>query len=381
MTAPVDPTTTSAWSRLTSAATTLRPDLRGWFDADPARAQRFTFDCADLHVDLSKNLLTTTSWRALVASPTRSDLAGRRDAMFARGPDQRHREPVGAAHRAAAAGRHPELVVDGQDVVADVHETLDKVYAFADRVRSGEWKGVTGKAIETVVNIGIGGSDLGPVMVYEALAPYVQDGSARPLRLQHRPHRRRREDRRSGPRDHAVHRRQQDLHDARDPHQRADGARPGCSTVSSSLGAIDDTRGIPRLGRGQALRRRVDRLGQGRRLRHRPGQRLRLLGLGGRPLLGRLRDRHCGVAVAIGPERFADFLAGFHAVDEHFRTTPLERNVPALMGLLNVWYVNHLDARSHAVLPYAQYLHRFAAYLQQLTMESNGKSVRWDGSR
>jgi glucose-6-phosphate isomerase len=238
--------------------------------------------------------------------------------------------------------------------------------------------GVTGKRIETIVNIGIGGSDLGPVMIYEALKPYVQEGlSCRFI----------------------------SNIDPTDAAQKTAGLDPETTLVIvasktfttletltnarlvrawlldalTEQGAIDGSDAASgRRGR-QALRRRVDRPGQGGGLRDRPGQRLRLLGLGRRSLLGRLGDRH-RVVCAIGPERFAELLAGFHAVDEHFRSAPLPRNVPALMGLLNVWYVNFLDARSHAVLPYAQQLHRFAAYLQQLTMESNGKSVRWDGS-
>ena len=171
----VDATTTSAWAYLERLHAAYRPDLRGAFAADPERAHTLTLDCADLHVDLSKNLIDADIVAALVALADEVDLAGRRDAML-RGDRINVTEGRSVLHTALRRPRTDELVVDGQDVVKDVHETLDKVYAFADKVRSGEWKGVSGRAIRTVVNIGIGGSDLGPVMVYEALKPYVQDG-------------------------------------------------------------------------------------------------------------------------------------------------------------------------------------------------------------
>ncbi len=378
MTAPVDPTTTAAWSRLTSAATTLDPDLRGWFAADPSRAQRFSFDCADLHVDLSKNLLTDDVLAALVDLGRAVGLESRRDAMFA---GERINVTEGRSVLHTALRRPAEatgLVLDGQDVDHDVHEVLAAVYAFADKVRSGEWRGVTGKRIETIVNVGIGGSDLGPVMVYEALAPYVQPGlTCRFI----------------------------SNIDPTDAAQKTAGLDPETTLVivASKTFTTLETITNARLVRAWLLDSlaasgAIDGSEQSRAgavAKHFVAvstalDKVAAFGIdpanafgfwdwvGGRYSV----DSAIGtaVAVAIGPERFADLLAGFHAVDEHFRTTPLERNVPALMGLLNVWYVNHLDARSHAVLPYAQQLHRFAAYLQQLTMESNGKSVRWDGS-
>jgi glucose-6-phosphate isomerase len=175
MTSPVDATTTAAWADLQTLKDALVPDLRAWFAADPRRAEEFTFDLADLRVDLSKNLLTDDVVAALLRLADQVDLPGRRAAMFG-GEHINVTEDRAVLHTALRLPRDAELVVDGQDVVADVHEVLDKMYAFADKVRSGEWVGVTGKRIETVVNIGIGGSDLGPVMVYEALIPYVQDG-------------------------------------------------------------------------------------------------------------------------------------------------------------------------------------------------------------
>ena len=175
MSAPVDATTTAAWRTLTGLKAGLEPDLRGWFAADPARAQAFTLTAGDLHVDLSKNLIDDAVLTALVELAEQVGLAERRDAMFA-GEKINVTEGRAVLHTALRDPDDAEVVVDGTNVVPEVHQVLEKVYGFADRVRSGEWKGVTGKPIETVVNIGIGGSDLGPVMVYEALQPYVKPG-------------------------------------------------------------------------------------------------------------------------------------------------------------------------------------------------------------
>ena len=175
MQTPVDPTATPAWKRLTQLHEAMEPDLRAWFADDPARAERFSYELADLYVDLSKNLLTDDVLAALVELAEAVDVPGRRDAMYA-GEHINITEDRAVLHTALRRPATDALSVDGQDVVADVHEVLDKVYAFAERVRSGEWTGITGKPITTVVNIGIGGSDLGPVMVYEALKPYVKPG-------------------------------------------------------------------------------------------------------------------------------------------------------------------------------------------------------------
>ncbi len=377
MATPVDPTTTAAWGRLLQLKGGLQPDLRGWFATDSERAQRMSFTAADLFVDLSKNLVTDEVLAALVDLAGDVDLAERRDAML-RGEHINVTEDRAVLHTALRLPRDASLTVDGQDVVDDVHATLDKVYSFADRVRSGEWKGVTGKRIETVVNIGIGGSDLGPVMVYEALAPYVQDGlKARFVSN-------------IDPTD--VAQKTADL----DPEttlvivasktfttlETLTNARLARAWLLESLrasGAIDgsaeqDTEAVAK--HFVAVSTALDKVAD---FGIDPANAFGFWDwVGGRYSV----DSAIGtsLAVALGPGNFADFLAGFHAIDEHFRNEPLERNVPALMGLINVWNVNFLGARTHAVLPYAQQLHRFAAYLQQLTMESNGKSVRWDGS-
>ena len=373
----VDATTTPAWDDLESLHAAYTPDLRGAFERNPDRARELTFDCADLHVDLSKNLLDADILAALVRLADDVDLAGRRDAML-RGDRINVTENRSVLHTALRRPRTDELVVDGQDVVADVHETLDKVYAFAERVRSGEWKGVTGKAIETVVNIGIGGSDLGPVMVYEALKPYVQAG---------------------------LQCRFVSNIDPTDVAEKTAGLDPETTLfiVASKTFTTLETLTNARMAREWLWRSLIDQGAIEDNDEARTGavakhfvavstalDKVEAFGIdpenafgfwdwvGGRYSV----DSAIGtsVCVAIGPENFADFLAGFHAVDRHFADTPWERNVPALMGLLNVWYVNFFKAASHAVLPYAQYLHRFAAYLQQLTMESNGKGVRMDGS-
>ena len=373
----VDATTTSAWADLERLHAAYRPDLRGAFAADPERARTLTLDCADLHVDLSKNLIDADIVAALVALADEVDLAGRRDAML-RGDRINVTEGRSVLHTALRRPRTDELVVDGQDVVKDVHETLDKIYAFADKVRSGEWKGVSGRAIRTVVNIGIGGSDLGPVMVYEALKPYVQDG---------------------------LECRFVSNIDPTDVAEKTRGLDPETTLfiVASKTFTTLETLTNARMAREWLWRSLVDAGAIEDTEEARTGavakhfvavstalDKVEAFGIdptnafgfwdwvGGRYSV----DSAIGtsVCVAIGPDHFRDFLAGFHAVDEHFATQPWERNVPALMGLLNVWYVNFFKACSHAVLPYAQYLHRFAAYLQQLTMESNGKGVRMDGS-
>jgi len=176
--APVDPTSTAAWPRLTALAGGLEPDLRRWFADDPGRAERLTHRMADLLVDLSKNLVDDAVLGALVDLARAVGLEDRRDAML-RGEHINVTEDRAVLHTALRLPRGASLEVDGQDVVADVHEVLDRVYAFAEKVRSGEWTGVTGRRIETVVNIGIGGSDLGPVMAYEALQPFVDGPTCR----------------------------------------------------------------------------------------------------------------------------------------------------------------------------------------------------------
>ncbi|HHT13835.1 MAG TPA: glucose-6-phosphate isomerase [Propionibacterium sp.] len=377
MNTPVDATATEAWADLRTLKDALVPDLRGWFAADPHRAEELTFDLADLRVDLSKNLINDDVVAALVRLAEQVGLPARREAMF-NGERINVTENRSVLHTALRLPRDAELTVDGQDVVADVHEVLDRMYEFADKVRSGEWKGVTGRQIETVVNIGIGGSDLGPVMVYEALIPYKQDGLECRFISNIDPN--------------DCYEKVKDL----DPTttlfivasktfttlETLTNARMARDWLLKALianGAIDDSdeaRNDAIAKHFVAVSTALDKVAD---FGIDPTNAFGFWDwVGGRYSV----DSAVGlpVAIAIGPDGFRDFLAGFHAVDTHFREEAPERNVPLLMGLLNVWYVNFFDAHSHAVLPYAQYLHRFAAYLQQLTMESNGKSVRWDGS-
>jgi glucose-6-phosphate isomerase len=365
---PVDPTTTAAWARLAGLAEAYEPDLRtsltqSWVEHQTLRA-------GDLHVDLSKNLFDDGIDTTLLRLAEEVDVLGRRDAMFA-GERINVTEDRAVLHTALRLPADASLTVDGQDVVADVHEVLGRAYAFAERVRSGEWTGVTGRRIETVVNIGIGGSDLGPVMAYEALEPYRQEGLACRFISNI---------------------------DPTDAGQTLSGLDPETTLfiVSSKTFGTLETLTNARLCRAWLL----DRLPAGADPEAAVAQHFVAVStaldkvadfgidtdnafgfwdwVGGRYSM----DSAIGLSlmVAIGPEHFADLLAGFHTMDEHFRTEPAVSNVPLRMGLLNVWYASFLGAHTHAVLPYSQLLHRFPAYLQQLTMESNGKGVRWDGT-
>ena len=370
---PVDATGTDAWSRLSELCRDFAPDLRASFAEDPDRATRFTFTAADLYVDLSTNLLNDDILDALLALAAEVGLTERRDAMFA-GEHINVTEDRAVLHTALRMPASASLTVDGQDAVADVHSVLARVYAFAERVRSGDWTGVTGQPIRTVVNIGIGGSDLGPVMAYEALAPYVQEG---------------------------LECRFISNIDPTDAAQKLQGLDPATTLfiVSSKTFGTLETLTNARLCKAWLLDGLAGELADQDATvavaKHFVAVSTALdkvadFGIdpanafgfwdwvGGRYSL----DSAIGTSlvIALGPDRFAELLAGFHAMDEHFRTTELSSNVPALMGLVNIWHHNFLGAATHAVLPYAQLLHRFPAYLQQLTMESNGKSVRWDGS-
>jgi len=372
----VDPTTTPAWSELSRIADGFTPDLRAWL-SDAERVRQLSFGAGELYVDLSKNLVTTEVLDSLLDLAEQVGLEERRDAMI-RGDRINVTENRSVLHTALRRPRGDSLTVEGTDVVVGVHEVLDKVYAFADKVRSGGWVGVTGQQITTIVNIGIGGSDLGPVMVYQALKPYVQPG----LECRFVSN--------IDPTD--MYAKTADL----DPETtlfivasktfttletltNARLARDWLWASLSKSGAIDGSES----SRTDAVAKHFVAVSTAL-------DKVAAFGIdpanafgfwdwvGGRYSV----DSAVGTsfAVAIGPENFAAFLDGFHQIDLHFAETPLFRNVPALMGLLNVWYVNFLGAKSHAVLPYAQYLHRFAAYLQQLTMESNGKGVRADGA-
>ena len=372
----IDPTMTPAWDKLDQLADTFDPDLRKMFADDPERTKKFTFQAADLHVDLSKNLVCPTLLGHLLALAEQTGVADLRDRMFA-GEHINVTEDRAVLHTALRRPATDSLTVDGQDAIADVHEVLEKVYAFARRVRSGEWVGITGKPVKTVVNVGIGGSDLGPVMAYEALKPYVQKG---------------------------LECRFISNIDPTDAGETTKDLDPETTLVIvasktfTTLETITNAK-VVRAWLLDSLRERgivTDEASEKEAIaKHFVAVSTALdkvaeFGIdpdnafgfwswvGGRYSV----DSAVGtsLAVAIGPEGFADFLAGFNAMDRHFVETEPEKNVPLLMGLLNVWYSNFLGADTHAVLPYSQYLHRFPAYLQQLTMESNGKSVRRDGS-
>ena len=380
--APVDATTTPAWAALKAHHDELVSSgfsLKEAFAADAGRVERLSFDMDDLRFDLSKNLVDERTLSLLCDLAREVGLEQRRDAMFS-GEHINTTEDRAVLHTALRrpaedAGR---LVVDGQDCVADVREVLDRMYAFAERVRSGEWKGVTGKRIEHVMSIGIGGSDLGPVMVYEALKPYADAG---------------------------IDCRYVSNIDPNDMAEKVKGLDPETTLVIivsktfTTLETLTNAREakawlLETLRAQGAIDGSAEQDAEAIRAHFvAVSTALDLVAdfgidpenafgfwswVGGRYSV----DSAVGLSliVALGPERFEEFLAGFHDLDTYFQDTPLEKNVVALLGLLNVWYVNFWGMKSHAVLPYNQYLHRFAAHLQQLTMESNGKSVRWDGT-
>ena len=377
MQTPVDPTKTEAWQKLSALHDQFVPDLRGAFAADLQRAEKYSFTAAELFVDLSKNLIDGAVLKALVDLADEVGVPAHRDAMFA-GERINVTENRSVLHTALRRPKGDVLMVDGVDVVAQVHEVLDAMYAFADRVRSGEWVGVTGKKITTVINIGIGGSDLGPVMVYEALKPYVEPG---------------------------LEARFISNIDPTDVAETTKGVDPETALfiVASKTFTTLETLTNARMAREWLL----DALTESGAIDGSEAQRADAVSkhfvavstaldkveafgidpanafgfwnwVGGRYSV----DSAVGLplVITLGPDNFQNLLEGFHAMDEHFATAPSAQNVPLLMGMLNIWYVNFFKATSHAVLPYAQYLHRFPAYLQQLTMESNGKSVRLDGS-
>ncbi|WP_182376406.1 glucose-6-phosphate isomerase [Nocardioides sp. WS12] len=378
--AALDPTATDAWARLQKLADAHRADDGSWNTSlrelftDPDRVPSLTHTAGDLLVDLSKNLVDDGVLSALLALANEVGLPARREAMF-RGDHINVSEDRAVLHTALRQPVDADLEIGGHDVVDDVHEVLSRVYAFANDVRSGAWRGYTDKPVRTVVNIGIGGSDLGPVMAYEALKPYVQAG---------------------------LECRFISNIDPTDAAETLAGLDPETTlfVVSSKTFGTLETLTNARLCRTWLIDgirdvSTTEPLSSDVVARHFVAvstalEKVAAFGIdpanafgfwdwvGGRYSV----DSAIGTSlvIAIGPEGFEDFLAGFHAVDEHFQNAPLEANIPVLMGLMNVWYVNFLGAETHAVLPYAQSLHRFPAYLQQLTMESNGKSVRWDGS-
>ena len=380
--APVDATKTPEWEALKAHHDKLVADhfnLKDAFAADDKRVEKLSFDMSDLHFDLSKGLVTDETVKLLCDLARAVKVEERRDAMFS-GEHINTTEDRAVLHTALRRPKDQigKFVVDGQDTVADVHEVLDRMYGFAERVRSGEWKGVSGKRIEHVMSIGIGGSDLGPVMAYEALKPYADAGIDCRFVSNIDPNDMAEKTRGLDPETTLViivsktFTTLETITNARE-------ARTWMLDALRAQGAIDGSDAQ----NADAIKKHFVAVSTNLELVEQFGiDPENAFGfwswVGGRYSV----DSAVGLSliIAFGPERFAEFLAGFHDVDNYFKNTPLERNVVALMGLMNVWYVNFCGMGSHAVLPYNQYLHRFPAYLQQLTMESNGKSTRWDGT-
>ena len=357
-----------AWKALAAHRSAHRAlHLRQLFATDPTRGQRLTVDAAGIYLDYSKNLVTDETVRLLVALAEEAGLRERIDAMF-RGERINITEQRAVLHVALRAPRGATIMVDGENVVPQVHAVLDRMTGFANRVRSGEWRGHTGQRIRNIVNIGIGGSDLGPVMAYEALKHYSDRGLT--FRFVSNI----------------------DGTDFAEAVQDLDAAETMFIVSSKTFTTLETmtnaqtARAWSVAGLGgdeQSVARHFVAVSTNAAAVAGFGiDTANMFGfwdwVGGRYSM----DSAIGLStmLAIGPENFRALLGGFHEMDEHFRTAPFDRNLPVLMGLLTVWYVNFLGAKTVAVLPYEQYLKRFPAYLQQLTMESNGKSVRLDGS-
>jgi glucose-6-phosphate isomerase len=341
--------------------------LRELFAADPGRGERLTAEAAGLYLDYSKNRVTDETMRLLLELAVESHVAEHRDAMF-RGEHINVSEDRAVLHVALRMPRSASLVVDGTDVVRQVHEVLDRMAAFANQVRSGEWKGYTGKRIKNVINVGIGGSDLGPVMAYEALRDY----SMREITFRFV----------SNVDSTDFVEATRDLNADETLFIISSKTFGTLETLTNATSARDWV--VSSLGSEDAVAKHFVAVSTN-------AERVAKFGIevanmfefwdwvGGRYSM----DSAIGLStmVAIGPEQFGEMLAGFHAMDEHFRTTPLERNLPVLMGLLAVWYRDFFGLQTYGVMPYDQYLKRFPAYLQQLTMESNGKHVTLAGDR
>jgi glucose-6-phosphate isomerase len=357
-----------AWKALGEHYKKIEPiHMKELFDKDPKRAEKYTVEAAGLFLDYSKNRITDETLKLLLELAEESGVAARRDAMFS-GEKINITEKRAVLHVALRAPKGEKIVVDGEDVVPAVHEVLDKMAAFSERVRSGEWKGHTGKPIKNIINIGIGGSDLGPVMAYEALKHYSD--RTRTFRFV----------------------------------SNVDGADFVEATVdlkadetlfiiSSKTFTTLETMTNANSAREWALKG----LGgdESAIAKHfvavsTNAEKVKAFGIDTANMFGfwdwvggrYSMDSAIGLSsmLAIGPENFEAMLAGFHEIDEHFRTAPLEKNLPVLLGLLAVWYNDFFGAQTVAILPYENYLKRFPAYLQQLTMESNGKHVTLDGS-
>ena len=356
-----------SWKALAAHAVEMQSKtLKEMFAADPGRGTRLNAEVSGIFLDYSKNRVTDETLKLLVAVAEETGLKAKIDAMF-RGDKINVTEGRAVLHVALRAPRGAQIFVDGEDVVAPVHAVLDKMAGFSNKVRSGEWKGFTGKRIKNVVNIGIGGSDLGPVMAYEALRHYSDRGFT--MRFV------------SNVDGTDFAEAVQDLHADETLFLVASKTFTTQETMTNAhsarewlLAALSDEKAVAKHFVAISTNaKEVGKFGI---------DTANMFGfwdwVGGRYSM----DSAIGLStmIAIGPENYRAMLAGFHEMDEHFRTTPFEKNLPVLMGLMTVWYTDFFDAQTMAVLPYEQYLKRFPAYLQQLTMESNGKHVTMDGA-
>jgi glucose-6-phosphate isomerase len=340
--------------------------LRQLFADDPGRGERLTAEAAGLYLDYSKNRVTDETLRLLVQLAEESGVAERRDAMF-RGDRINVSENRSVLHVALRMPKGTSLVVDGVDVVAQVHEVLDRMTAFAQRIRSGEWKGYTGKPIRNVINVGIGGSDLGPVMAYEALRHY----SRRDMTFRFV----------SNVDSTDFVEATRDLYADETLFIISSKTFGTLETLTNAHSARDWV--IGQLGDDEAVAKHFVAVSTN-------AEKVEAFGIDTANMFGfwdwvggrYSMDSAIGLStmIAIGPDHFGEMLAGFHDMDEHFRTAPLAENLPVLMGLLAVWYGDFFGAQTAGVMPYDQYLKRFPAYLQQLTMESNGKHVTLEGA-
>jgi glucose-6-phosphate isomerase len=356
-----------AWQALSAHFRKIKPvHLRTLFAKDPQRGERFALEAAGLYLDYSKHRLTDETLRLLLRLAEDSGLRGKIDAMF-RGDKINLTENRAVLHVALRAPRGARVLVDGKDVVPDVHAVLDRMAGFSDRLRSGAWTGCTGRRIRNVVNIGIGGSDLGPVMAYEALRHYA----ARDMTFRFVSN--------------------VDGTDFAEATRDLDAAETLFIVSSKTFTTLETMTNahtarawaLAKLGDSAAIAKHFVAVSTNDEAVSKFGiDTANMFGfwdwVGGRYSM----DSAIGLStmLAIGPDNFRSLLAGFHEMDEHFRTAPFDKNLPVLMGLLAVWYNDFFGAQTVAVLPYDQYLKRFPAYLQQLTMESNGKHVTLDGA-
>jgi glucose-6-phosphate isomerase len=367
--APTTPLTQlSAWKALSAHYEKIRGQhLRDIFKSDPDRGTRLVAEAEGIYLDYSKHRITDETIKLLLQLAEESGVKARLDAMFS-GEKINITEKRAVLHVALRAPKGEKILVDGEDVVPAVHEVLDRMSAFSDRIRSGEWKGHTGKPIKNVINIGIGGSDLGPVMAYEALRHYSRrdmnfrfvsnvDGTDFA---------------------EATH----DLDAEETLFIISSKTFTTLETMTNAHTARDWS--LKKLGNEKAVAKHFVAVSTNAEEVTKFGiDTANMFGfwdwVGGRYSM----DSAIGLStmLAVGPDNFRKLLAGFHAIDEHFRTAPFEKNLPVLMGLLSVWYNDFFDAQTVAVLPYEQYLKRFPAYLQQLTMESNGKHVTLSGDK